>query len=281
MTKIAVIGAGGMLGGDFANFAIGHGHEVLRFGLPAFDIRRPDNIREALGSAGIVVNCAAYTDVDGAETDADACYEINAKAAGILADECARRRIYLLHISTDFVFGDKSSCPLSEKDETNPLNIYGRSKLDGEKLIIASGADASILRLEWTYGVNGKNFIRKILSKAKSEGVLTVVDDQIGSPTRTLDAARAMLSLIQVSAGGIFHFAPRGYVSRFDLAKFAITEAGISADILPCSSADIKTQARRPLNSRFNCSKIDKLLDWKRPEWRESLSKYLREVLKF
>ncbi len=275
MTKIAVTGAKGMLGTDFVAVAKNLGHELLEFDLPEFDLRNKDHIRNAVGSADVVINLAAYTNVDGAESESKLCFDVNAEAVGSLARECAVKNRYLLHVSTDFVFGDDTSLPLSETDQTNPLNTYGRSKLEGERLILNSGADAAILRLQWTYGMAGNNFVSKILAKAKVSEELRIVHDQVGTPTWTVDASKAILSLAGASARGIFHFAPIGYVSRFEFAKFALGEAGINVPVIPCSSSELRSPARRPLNSRFDCSKIDSFLGMRRPEWRKSISEFI------
>ncbi len=275
MSKIAVIGAKGMLGADLVLMAKSIGHDVLELDIPDFDIRNKPDLKMLVSSSDIVINSAAYTNVDGAENAPELCYAVNANAVGILANECAIKRKYLLHISTDFVFGDIKQGPLSEMDATNPLNVYGRSKLEGERLVIESNAEAAILRLEWTYGLKGNNFIKKIFVRAKEKKCLSIVNDQIGSPTWTKDVSHAVLSLVALNAKGLFHFASRGYVSRFEVAKFAIKEAGLAVDVVPCLSSDIKTAARRPCNSCFDCAKIDALLHEDRPEWRTSLHEFI------
>lgn len=280
MLRIAAIGARGMLGADFTALARSLGCEAIEFDLPGFDIRRRGDARRAVESADVVANFAAYTDVDGAEKEKELCFAVNAEGAGILAEECARASKYLLHVSTDFVFGDRSLLPLKEDDETCPLNAYGESKLEGERLVLGSGAEAGVIRLEWTYGINGRNFVSKILSRAQKNARIKVVDDQVGSPTWTLDASHAAMSMIRKSARGIFHFAPLGYASRWELAKFAVEQAGIGAELLPCRSSEFKMAARRPMNSRFDCSRIDGILDRPRQDWRESLRSFIGELKK-
>jgi dTDP-4-dehydrorhamnose reductase len=183
---------------------------------------------------------------------------------------------YLVHISTDFVFGDKSEKALTEKDEPAPLNVYGETKLEGEKVLAGTGCEYSIIRVQWTYGKYGENFITKILALAKKLDSLKVVDDQIGSPTHTLDVSRAICCFLEKRPEGIFHFASRGFASRFETAKFILGECGIDIPLSPCASSEFKTPAERPLNSRFDCSQIDGILDFERPFWQDALKDFLK-----
>lgn len=278
MLTIAIIGAKGMLGTDFLPLAKKESFEIIPYDLPDFDITKKDDIKRAVDSADIIANFAAFTNVDAAEKQREHCFAVNAVAPGILSDECYKKGKYLLHISTDFVFGDVSSRPLKEDTPPAPLNFYGYSKLEGEKYVLQSNTDAAIIRLEWTYGHGGKNFITKILQSAEKKKALKVVDDQYGSPTWTSDAASAMIDLIKKYPKGIFHYAPRGYTSRYKLAKIAIEYLKINTRIEPCKSSDFESLAKRPLNSRFDCSKIDGILSFPRPDWKNSLFKYLSQI---
>ncbi|HOK04963.1 MAG TPA: dTDP-4-dehydrorhamnose reductase [Victivallales bacterium] len=278
MKKIVIIGANGMLGTDFSSIAKEEGFTVDKFDLPDSDIRNEKDVKLAVKNADIVANFAAYTNVDMAESEKEICWQINAEAPAILAKECSIKNKFLLHTSTDFVFGDISSLPLKENDKTNPLNFYGKSKLEGEKNILKFHPNSLIVRLEWTYGNKKQNFITKIIDKAKNQKKIKVVADQYGSPTWTIDASYAMIDLLKKRTNGIFHYAADGYVNRFELAKFVINFLKIPVEIEPCSSTDIKTPAKRPLNSRFDCSKIDSILSFKRPKWNLSLKKYLSDL---
>lgn len=275
--KISLIGGNGMLGYDVKKAAIAKGYEVFVFDLPDFDITNQHDIRHAVTTADIVINCAAYTAVDKAESEQDICRRVNASACGLLAEEVKTQNKYLLHISTDFVFGDSSDKLLAETDEPTPLSTYGRTKLEGENLIRESGCKHAIIRVQWTYGINGSNFISKIVELAHRLDCLKVVADQIGSPTHTADVARAMLCLIEKRTEGLFHFAADGYASRYDVARLILSELKISKPLVKCMTADFKTPAERPLNSRFDCSKIDAVIDFKRPEWDETLKIFLRK----
>ena len=278
MNRIAILGGKGMLGSDLAKLAESAGHEVSVFDLPEFNITRNDDIRNAVSDANFIVNCAAYTAVDKAETEREKCRSVNAFAVESLAKFAKNKNKYLIHISTDFVFGDESENILSENDTPSPLSWYGITKLEGEKLLQASGCRHAIVRLEWTYGRNGVNFISKLLEAAKQNPKLKVVGDQTGSPTWTADAARAIMCLIKNRTEGLYHFAADGYASRYEVAKFILREKNIEKEIISCSSSDFPTAAKRPKNSRFNCSKIDRAIDFKRPSWQESMSEFLRQI---
>ena len=278
MSRISILGGKGMLGSDLAKLAESAGHEVSIFDLPEFNITRDTDIRNAVSNADFIVNCAAYTAVDKAETEKETCRSVNALAVESLAKFAKNKNKYLVHISTDFVFGDESGNALSEDDTPKPLSWYGATKLEGEKLLQASGCRNSIVRLEWTYGRNGVNFITKLLEAAKKNPKLKVVGDQTGSPTWTADAARVILRLLEKQTEGLYHFAAAGYASRYEVAKFIMQEKNIDRETSSCSSSDFPTPAKRPKNSRFNCSKIDKVIDFKRPPWQESMAEFLRQI---
>ena len=225
-----------------------------------------------------MVNCAAYTDVDGAESEHDLAYAVNAAAVGRLGNIARNTGKWVLHISTDFVFDGKSDRPYVETDTPNPINTYGASKLAGEQFLVESGCRHCIMRLEWTYGLGGNNFVTKLIKRAKANKKLKVVDDQIGSPTATTEVAKVICKLLQKKPEGLFHFASAGYVSRFEMAKFVFDKLGMSVDLSSCKSANLPSAAARPLNSRFDCSKIKALLDEPIKPWQEPLERFLRQL---
>jgi dTDP-4-dehydrorhamnose reductase len=201
--------------------------------------------------------------------------QVNAEAVGLLGKFARRENIHVIHISTDFVFDGKSNRPYLETDKPNPINVYGVSKLKGEELLAQSGCRYAIMRVQWSYGKNGVNFISKILERARKGGVLKVVDDQTGSPTWTCDMARVICCLLHSQAGGLYHFADAGYASRFEVARFVVQKLGLSNALIPCSSSDFPVKARRPANSSFNTGKIQGVLDHKIRSWQDALSAYL------
>ena len=276
MTKVGITGAKGMLGYDLASLlARNNNYEVHLFDLPEFDITNRNHLKKIVHSSDIIVNCAAYTAVDNAETDSNRCYAVNAAATKILGTLALKFKKYLVHISTDFVFGDDSEKPLTEMSQTNPLGIYGQSKLDGEQLLADTTAKNSIIRVQWTYGKHGNNFISKILTLADKFDSLNVVNDQFGSPTHTEDVAKAILCFIKKQPEGLFHFASKNYTSRYETAKLICRTLKLKTAITPCTSDHFPTPASRPKNSRFDCSKIDAILDFDRPLWQNSLKTFL------
>jgi dTDP-4-dehydrorhamnose reductase len=276
--RIAILGGRGMLGTDLVNICRQDGFDVKVFDLPEFDITDSKQLEEAIGSTKIIINCAAYTDVDGAESKKELAYQVNAEAAGRLGALIRETGAWLLHLSTDFVFDGRLERPYIETDVPNPINEYGKSKLAGEQLISQSGCRHCIMRLEWTYGQAGQNFITKLIHHVKTEKVLKVVDDQTGSPTATIEAAKVICKLLPFKPEGVFHFASSGYVSRYGLAEFIFDKLSMNVNLLACKTSDYVSAATRPLNSRFDCSKIKALLDEPIETWQNPLERFLRQL---
>ena len=278
---IAILGAKGMLGTDLVRAFANTGRGVDVYDLPEFDITDAEQLRRITDSYRTIINCAAYTEVEKAESEAEKAFEINAEAVGRLAQLAQRAGSQICHISTDFVFDGSSDKPYVETDPVNPINTYGRSKLAGERLFVESEVDGCIIRLQWTYGNSGNNFVKKIIEIARRNRTLKVVDDQVGSCTATTQAATAIVDLLSNNASlpdGIFHFAAGGFASRYDIAKFIFDKLGIDVKLSGCKTSDYKTAAARPLNSRFNCDKIQKLLTEPIKSWQEPLEKFLEQL---
>jgi len=277
-TKIAILGGRGMLGTDLARICRQEGFDVKVFDLPEFDITNSQQLKEALGTTKTIVNCAAYTNVEGAESEAELAYQVNAEAVGRLGALVKEANAWLLHISTDFVFDGRLDRPYVETDPPNPINEYGKTKLAGEQLLGQSGCHHCIIRIEWTYGASGNNFVTKLIKRSKTDKALKVVDDQIGSPTATTEVAKVICELLRIKPTGVFHFASTGYVSRYEMAKFIFDNLSIDVTLLPCKTSDYVSAAERPLNSRFNCSKIEALLDEPIEPWQVPLERFLRQL---
>jgi len=277
-TRIAILGGKGMLGTDLVDTCEQHGFDVKVFDLPEFDITNYQQLKQAVGDADAIVNCAAYTNVDGAESEAELAYQVNAEAVGWLGAIVKDADKWVLHISTDFVFDGRLNRPYVETDIPNPINEYGKTKLAGERLLGESACRHCIIRLEWTYGFAGNNFVTKIIRRAKADKTLKVVDDQVGSPTATIEVAKVICKLLPKKPDGIFHFASAGYVSRYEMAKFIFDKLSFDVNLLPCKTADFVSDAARPLNSRFDCSKIKALLDEKIEHWQVPLEHFLRQL---
>lgn len=267
-----------MLGTDLAEICQHQGFEVQVLDLPEFDITDAQQLRRAIDAAQAIVNCAAYTSVDGAESESELAYRINAEAVGRLGALAKQANLWVLHISTDFVFDGKLDRPYVETDKPHPISEYGRTKLDGERLLIESGCAHCIMRVEWTYGRHGQNFVTKLIQRAQTGQPLKVVDDQVGSPTATTEVAKVICELLRLKPGGIFHFASAGYVSRYEMAKFIFETLSTDVEVVPCKTSDYVTPTTRPLNSRFDCGKIKALLGESIEPWQGPLEKFLRQL---
>jgi dTDP-4-dehydrorhamnose reductase len=276
--KVAILGGKGMLGSDLALVCQQYQLDTAVLDLPEFDITNENHLAGALKDVDAVINCAAYTNVEKAESESKLAYKINAEAVGKLGSAARDAGVWVLHISTDFVFDGTSDRPYIETDEPNPINAYGASKLAGEELLVESRCRYCIMRVEWTYGSAGDNFVAKMIKRAKAGERLKVVDDQIGSPTATTEVAKVIYKLLPKRPEGLFHFASAGYVSRFETAKFIFDKLKWQVDLSTCKTADFPTAAARPLNSRFNCSKIKALLGEPIEPWQAPLERFLERL---
>ena len=274
---ITILGGQGMLGADLGAIVSQRGLDVRVYDLPEFDITDDKQLEAAVSGSKVIVNCAAYTNVEKAESDVECANQINGYAVGRLGQIAKEMTVPVLHISTDFVFDGTKAESYIETDATGPVNAYGRSKLLGETLLAESGCSHCIVRLEWTYGKGGVHFITKILNAAKQRDLLKVVDDQVGSPTHTVEVARVILDLLQTETfpTGLYHCAGSGFASRYEMTRFLFDALGVQTKRVPCKTADLKSVAQRPLNSRFNCQKLETLLGRSMPTWQDMLKNYL------
>lgn len=275
---VALLGGRGMLGAEVAAACTRRGGTVRVYDLPEFDITNADHLRQAVEDADIIINCSAYTNVDGAQSQAELAQRVNGDAVGRLGQLACASGKWVLHFSTDFVFDGGLDRPYVETDRPNPINEYGKSKLAGEVLLRESGGAHCLVRLEWIYGRHGRNFITKLVERARTTKSFSVVSDQVGSPTATAEVARAVCDLLEQRAQGLFHFASTGYVSRYDMAAFVFARLGLEVELKPCRTSDYPAPAARPLNSRFNCRKIEALLREPIAPWQRPLEQFLREL---
>lgn len=226
----------------------------------------------------IVINCAAYTAVDLAEEEVEKATKINASAAGNLAKYCQKFDALLIQISTDFVFEGKKTSLLTEIDDAQPINIYGKTKLEGEKEIERNAEKYYILRTSWLYSEFGSNFVKTMIRLGKEKTELAVVHDQIGTPTYGVDLARVILKIAGMSKldYGVYHYSNEGVASWYDFAHSIFEQANIEIQLKPLSSKDYITKAARPSFSVMDKSKIKKHLNIKIPHWRDSLGNCLK-----
>jgi len=283
--KILVTGSNGQLGNELRELASDFSSwEFLFTDIKELDITKESEVDKFFASFSpqVVINCAAYTAVDKAESDRDLAYLINTVAPGILSRASAKYGSMLIHISTDYVFEGKSWIPYTENDQINPQSVYGKTKAEGEKAIQESSQNAIIIRTAWLYSSYGKNFVKTMLRIAKEKGILNVVFDQTGTPTYARDLAKTILQIIPTalkdSGVEIYHYSNEGVISWFDFAKAIVEEAGISCKVYPINSKDFPQAAPRPLYSVLNKGKIKQRFSIEIPYWRDSLSECLKKI---
>ena len=246
--RVLVTGSKGMLGTDLAKRLNSEGFEVVAYGRDGLNICNLDAVLKAVDGHRpcVIVNCAAYTDVDGCETNRDEAYRVNSVGPKNLAIASGHYGIPLLHISTDYVFDGEAERPYTEDDTTNPLSVYGSSKLSGELNIKGLTNKYFIIRTQWLYGHTGKNFVKTMLSLADEKDRLTVVNDQFGSPTFTKDLSVAVCDIIKTNNYGTYHVTNSGICSWYEFAKSIMLMSGKGSEILPCTSDEFIRPATRP-----------------------------------
>jgi dTDP-4-dehydrorhamnose reductase len=283
---ILVTGGTGQLARALADAG---GERVRVVGRPAFDFDRPDTIAPVLEEAApsLVINAAAYTAVDRAESEPDAARRANAEGPGLIAAWCAAAGAPLIHVSTDYVFDGTKGAPYVETDPTSPTGVYGRTKRDGEDAVLGAGGLAIVLRTSWVYAATGRNFVLTMLNAARARPSLRVVADQIGCPTATPDLAAAILAVaeqLEIDAdpalAGIYHAAGEGETSWHGLAVAALECAGLATPVEPIATADWPTPARRPADSRLDCGKLAAVFGLRLPPWRDSLAAVVGDAIR-
>jgi dTDP-4-dehydrorhamnose reductase len=283
--RILLFGKNGQVGSRLCRTLSPLG-DVVALGRKDVDFCRQDGLIRAVNDAraDIIVNAAAYTNVDEAERDPHTAHAVNADAPALLAREAARTGALFVHFSTDYVFDGSGHTPWTERGKPAPINAYGRSKLAADMAIEGSGCRHLILRSGWIYAADGAhNFIRSILSLAQQKDTLDIVCDQFGSPTDAgflADAAAKMIADCRAAPEkcGLYHVAAAGYVSRLDYAAFILKAAGLKTPLRGIKTADFPTAAQRPLNCRMGCSKFQDIFGIAPPDWRESTAHAAQQI---
>lgn len=277
--KLLIIGANGMLARDAIDI-FQRDHELAVCDHPDIDIRCADSIMIFLErhQPEWVLNCAAYTNVDGAETNRDLAFTVNGDGPGILARACCSQGSRLCHISTDFVFDGLNQEPYCETDPTGPLSVYGQSKLAGEQQIQEAFDDYLIVRTSWLFGIGGNNFVKTICRLAAERPEVQVVNDQRGSPTSAADLAAILKVALEKNLRGIYHACNTGVCSWFEFAREAVKLAGLDGRVVPITTADMPRPAPRPAFSAMNCSKISRDCGLHIRHWREALRDYIAQI---
>jgi dTDP-4-dehydrorhamnose reductase len=278
--KILVSGANGQLGSEFRTLSSMRSNDHFTFiDIDEVDLASDKSIAEFFLTRhfDFVVNCAAYTAVDKAEQDQSIATRINADAVKTIAEICKRKAFRLIHISTDYVFDGEGNQPIHEDSTPNPLSVYGKSKLAGERYVLETLDNAYVIRTAWVYSTYGKNFVKTIAKLARERDTLNVVSDQVGSPTFARDLAIAILEIMdkvnsgEVDAPGIYHFSNEGVISWYDFAWFIVRYYGLPCKINAIPSEAYPTPAVRPKFSVLDKSKLKKTFGLKVPHWYESL----------
>jgi dTDP-4-dehydrorhamnose reductase len=285
--KILLLGKNGQLGWELER-ALGPLGPLTALGSQELDVADFDAARATVreGRPDVVVNAAAYTAVDRAESEAERAYAVNAEGPGALAEECAALGAILLHYSTDYVFDGEKGTPYVETDEPNPINVYGKSKLAGEEAIQAAGGASLILRTAWVYSTRRDSFVTRVLGWARKQERLRIVDDQVSNPTwaRSLAEATAMIlgrgRDYVAERRGLYHLAGGGFASRYDWAKEILrldphAEEQVVKDALPALTSEFPTPARRPLFSALECGRFRGTFGFELAGWREGLGEAL------
>jgi len=274
--KILTTGSHGLLGTNILP-VLERSFTVIPYDIEEWDITDRDAGERTIRDIrpDVILNLAAYTNVDECEDCLSLADRVNAEAPGIIAKLCSDHNIKFVHISTDYVFDGEKETPYIEDDETNPTSVYGLSKLSGEKKVLANCPDATIIRTQWLYGHGGINFITKITKIAREQGVAEVVNDQRGCPTYAKDIADPILLLIEKNRSGIYHVANAGSCTWFDFAREIFSCLHIDVVLKPITSEQLNRKANRPRNSVFDCSRLFRDTGHRMRTWQDALHDYL------
>ena len=275
--RIMVTGATGMLGQDVLRVLRAHKHECLGASSADFDLRDGAAVRAAVLAfrPEAIVHCAAYTAVDRAESEPEICCAVNGLGTLNIARAARAVDAKLLYISTDYVFDGSGDAPLETDARPNPLNVYGLSKLQGEEAVRSVTPDHFILRVSWLFGHGGGNFVETMRRLGREKSQITVVDDQIGSPTYTLDLARLIAQMVSTRRYGTYHVSNEGFCSFADFARMILRADGSRCRVVPIPSAQYPSAARRPLNSRLSKLSLEENGFARLPIWEDALRRYI------
>ncbi len=278
--RVLVTGAAGQLGFDVTECLRRRGSECFGTGSAELDITDGEAVRRIVADyrPDVVINCAAYTNVDGAEKDEPRCRAVNAEGAANVAAACARSGCRLIHISTDYVFPGGGEQYYETDDPAGAVCVYGRTKYEGELAVRAAMSRYFIVRVSWTYGRVGKNFVKTMLRLGAEREEVRVVCDQVGSPTYTKDLAPLLADMAATEKFGVYHATNEGVCSWAEFAGEIFRQAGLTARVVPIPSSEYPCAAQRPLNSRLSKSCLDRAGFSRLPDWKDALSRYLSEL---
>lgn len=278
---VLLTGANGQLGQDFQKLFDRLGVKYIATDYNELDITDREKVREYIENNNftIVINCAAYNNVDKAEEEIEKCYALNTYAPKNLSEICKEKGIVFVTYSTDFVFDGEKEIPYTEEDSPNPLSVYSQSKLDGEKYSLEY-EKTFLIRTSWVFGMGNNNFCKQIINWSKDRDVLKIVDDQISSPTYSKDLAEFSWKLIQTVEYGLYHFSNSGEASKYDQAKYILKKLGWQGKLERAKTSDFPLPAKRAKYSKLDSSKIEKIVNKKIPHWKEGIDRFLEEYFK-
>ncbi len=282
MEKILIVGAGGQLASCFLEIAEAYNFEFIFKSELELDLTKTKDVETFFAENKIdyCINCAAYTNVDKAENDAELAFKINAEAVGFLAEICKKNNAKFIHISTDYVFDGIANTPYLEEDKTNPLGVYGSTKLQGEKLAIKNNAESIVIRTAWVYSFYNQNFVKTMLRLMSEREEIGVVSDQFGHPTCALDLAKDIMQIILSGkwVAGVYHYSNSGEISWYDFAKKIADLKNFTTKVNAIKTEDFPTLAKRPKYSVLNKSKIIDTYQIKIKDWEMSLQETLEKL---
>lgn len=276
--NLGITGIKGMLGTDLADLCRTRGIGFSGYDLPGLDITKPLAGSNSLKKCDLLINCAAYTDVDGAESESEKAFAVNGDGAGRLAEWCRLTGTKLIHISTDYVFDGLQDRPYREGDAVNPVNVYGMSKLAGEQEVIQKLPDAVIVRTQSLFGVHGRNFVKAISGRLADGSPVRVVQDQMVCPTYTRHLSEAVLKLAGIQHSGVVHICAAGSCSWYEFAVEIAKRIRPAAEVTAIQSGELKRPAKRPVNSVFDCARYRQWTGAEMPGWKKGLEEYLEEA---
>ena len=277
--KVLVTGVNGQLGHDIVEECQKRNIEAIGVDVEEMDITDAHKVNEVITETkpDAVIHCAAWTAVDKAEDEVEACRKVNYEGTRNIVDICERLDLPLMYFSTDYVFDGQGEEPWNEYDERHPLNVYGQTKYEGE-LEVERLKKYFTIRISWVFGINGGNFIKTMLRLGKERKEVSVVNDQIGSPTYTYDLARLCVDMIQTKEYGTYHATNEGICSWYEFACEIFKQANMDVIVHPVDSSQFPTRAVRPKNSRMNKTELDKHGFTRLPGWQDALQRYLLDL---
>lgn len=278
--RFLVTGVKGQLGHDVMEELALRGHTGVGVDVEEMDITDAQAVDRGIRQAQAdgVIHCAAYTAVDAAEDEPEVCMKVNAEGTENIARVCKELDLPMMYISTDYVFDGEGERPWEPDDPCDPLNVYGKSKYLGELAVQRYLEKYYIVRIAWVFGVNGKNFIKAMLNKAKTTDQVKVVDDQVGSPTYTRDLAVLVVDMMETDHYGVYHATNEGICTWYEFAKEIFAQAGIAMEVTPISADEYPAKAKRPHNSRMDKSRLDEKGFRRLPTWQDALKRYLKII---